>query len=235
MRRFLAAAAILGALSLPAHAVILQATDVGASGTTTIQGFVDINGTAVQIPGLTASLFLEYDGVTNGGLTWNFDYTITNTSSGNVATSRISSFGFALTPDPTGATSTGLYGTAILDPNFPNVGGAGNLIDVCYGAGGGCSSGAGLLPGQTASGEFTLSFDSVLSSINLQYAFARFQSIDSDAFGLQGGSGVGINNDVNITPFAVPGPIVGAGLPGLIVGCLTLMGLARRRRKAALA
>jgi hypothetical protein len=30
---------------------------------------------------------------------------------------------------------------------------------------------------------------------------------------------------------AVPGPIVGAGLPGLVVGCLTLLGLARNRRK----
>lgn len=40
------------------------------------------------------------------------------------------------------------------------------------------------------------------------------------------------------TPFdvnPVPGPIVGAGLPGLIVGCLALVGLARRRRKAAIA
>lgn len=35
----------------------------------------------------------------------------------------------------------------------------------------------------------------------------------------------------NIATFAVPGPIVGAGLPGLVAACLSLLGLARYRRK----
>jgi hypothetical protein len=37
----------------------------------------------------------------------------------------------------------------------------------------------------------------------------------------------------NISTFAVPGPLVGAGLPGLIVGTLGLIGLARRRRQVS--
>ena len=48
------------------------------------------------------------------------------------------------------------------------------------------------------------------------------------------------NNTVNlldaapanqVLAFGVPGPVVGAGLPGLIAGCLALLGLQRRRRQ----
>ena len=37
----------------------------------------------------------------------------------------------------------------------------------------------------------------------------------------------------NLTTFAVPGPMVGAGIPGLIVMCAGLVALARRRRQQA--
>jgi len=37
----------------------------------------------------------------------------------------------------------------------------------------------------------------------------------------------------NISSFAVPGPIVGAGIPGIVAACAMLFGLARRRRALA--
>jgi len=40
---------------------------------------------------------------------------------------------------------------------------------------------------------------------------------------------------IDVQPFAVPGPVVGAGLPGIIAACSGMVFLARRRRQAAIA
>ena len=50
------------------------------------------------------------------------------------------------------------------------------------------------------------------------------------------GEGAGLSHyDQFGTPVAVPGPVVGAGLPGLVLACGGLVSLARRRRKSLVA
>jgi hypothetical protein len=209
MRKLVLAAGVatLALFATPASAVILNSGDIGASGTTNLQGFVDINGQATSIPGLTGTLFLEYTSLSLDGLTWSFDYTVTNTASlGTDA--RISSFGIGMTPNPIDANSTGLFDLALLNPSFPNVGGAQNIIDVCFSAGtNSCSGGDGLAVGASASGEFTLTFASVESSINLQTGLFRFQDVNSGApYNLNGDSGVGFSQgDLVINPVVVEG------------------------------
>lgn len=48
-------------------------------------------------------------------------------------------------------------------------------------------------------------------------------------------SGHGTNLSFSATSVAVPGPVVGAGLPGLLAACAGLIGFARRRRRLKLA
>lgn len=232
MRRLLMAGTILSALVMPASAVIVNVGDVGAEGTTNMQGFVDIGGSAVSIPGLTGTLYLQYDGTSNGGLTWNFDYTVTNTSSFD---SRISSWGLNTTPNVTAAASTGLFDNALLNPQFPNVMGA-NVIEMCFTPEvNGCSSGSGLDDGLAASGTFSLTFASALPFISLDAAYFRYQSLTGSEYNLVGASGVGFNQgDVVINPLAVPGPVVGAGLLPMLAGLFGLVGFNffRKRRIA---
>jgi hypothetical protein len=50
-----------------------------------------------------------------------------------------------------------------------------------------------------------------------------FLNISGNASGTSGYGG-------NLSTFAVPGPIAGAGIPGLIAACVSLLGMAWRRR-----
>ena len=239
MKKSMMMAAVLlagAAMFSPASAVTINVGDVGASGTTSLQGFVDVGQTTQAISGLTGSLFLQYNGVTNGGLTWNFGYNVTNTSSGNTTASSIGAFGLATTPNATGAASTGLYDLAILNPQFPNVGGHGAGIEVCFSDGNNSCNGNGttLTEGQSAAGTFSLTFGSQLSSLTLDTAYLRFQGINSTSPHLVGDSGVANNTNVVVNPTAsVPGPIVGAGIPG-IIAALGLAGFGWRRRRRSM-
>lgn len=45
-----------------------------------------------------------------------------------------------------------------------------------------------------------------------------------------GGGTAGYGGDLTTAPVAIPGPIAGAGFPGLLAGCVFLWSLAKRRR-----
>jgi len=223
-KTLLGAAAALAVLAAsPANAVTVLATDVGATGTTNLQGYASVNNVDQSISGLTGQLTLTYTG--RGTLAnpldltvWNFAYTVKNTSSGNTTGSSIGSFGLNTAPNVSGATSTGLFDTAILNPSFPNVHGPGgigaNIIEMCFATDSSSCNGDGntLVAGASTSGTFSLDFDTVMSSIELTNAYLRFQAVNSTSPNIRGGSGVGFNvGDVVINPLT-PGttPVPGA-------------------------
>lgn len=175
MKIILTAAALL-TLTMPgaafADAIVLDGNDVGTSFTVGFDGF-DGSGT---IAGLTGSAIFTLTSITASSYT--FGYTVDNTSSSPLTSSRISGFGFNTDPNISGASSTGAYNIVGTTSNVPNIG----TVDVCFKDGGGTNSCAGggaggVTLGDTGSGSLTLSFANALSSLNISDFFVRYQSI----------------------------------------------------------
>lgn len=204
-KRLLTVLAVSLLYAVPAKAVVVNAGDIGFTGITAIQGQVE----GVNQPGLTGLLGLTYTGRTPDNLSWNFNYFVANTSSAPITGSRISSFAFETNPNIVAAASTGVFN----DPSLPANGYPGFLpgnVEFCIGSTPGtCTGGDGVTQGQATGGTFSLTFASILSSIDLQTAYFRFQSI----VGAPGGtSGAGFNNDIVIINPLTPGttPVPGA-------------------------
>ena len=217
--------AVAGAVALSSGAafadpITLNASNVGQTVTLGYNGMADGN----TIAGLTGSTTLKLTSI--DGTSYNFDYSVTNTTSGQVD-SRISSFGFDTNPDITGATSTGTYSNALLGGQVPS---PFNTVDVCFKAGGSnsCSGSGGVLDGQTGSGTLSLSFASAPSSLTLSDFFVRYQSI-TGAGNVTSATGAGTitssGGSTGGTPVPEPGMI---GLFGL-----SLIGIALMRRRQA--
>lgn len=236
MRKLLLMAAALCALAGAAKAdFVLNPTQVGQSGVVNYNGIVEGN----PVGGLTASITFTLNSVDLLNNIWNFGFDVTNTSVAPIG-SRVSTFGFNTDPNFDAASITG--GTVFDTVSSGNVPGF-MSVEFCATAGANCAGGAGggaLSGGSSVGGSFALDFAgsaTLLTQIAFSDLYVRYQSITGTDFGT---SGIGLNGGPTqfcTTPpctFAVPGPLVGAGAPG-IAAALGLLGFNywRRRRRFA--
>lgn len=213
-----------------ADSITLGSGDIGTSFTLDYNGFS--SGTAIS--GLTGSTTFTLTGIT--GNTYNFDYTVSNTSSAPVTGSRISSFAFNTDPTIASASSTGAYSYTTLSSTYPN--GIGS-VDVCFkdASTGSCAGGGGggLNIGQTGSGTFALGFSSPVSSLTLSDFYVRYQSI-SGVPGISSASGAGTLSSTTSSSSTSGGtPVPEPGMLGLFGAGVIGLAFARRRPFARIA
>lgn len=191
--------------------------------TTKFNGFTD--GFA-PVPGLSGLTKISYVMSTSSNKKYLFSFSVTNTSSAPLTSSRISIFGFDVDPNVKVSTSsaTGTYSTV----------GAGNVPiigdhEICFKAGGASSNCAGggsggAAIGQTVNGTFTLSFDNSVPNriFKLSNFFVRYQDVRNER---RNGPSSAVGQTVSITE-SVPEP---ASWLAMIAG-FGVMGIALRRR-----
>jgi hypothetical protein len=76
-------------------------------------------------------------------------------------------------------------------------------------------------------------FGSVYATVGSPFSITEAIQFVNNNGAPAGDIGAAVLAQPDARPSPVPGPVVGAGLPGLILGALTLLGLARRRRVEA--
>lgn len=207
--RLLAMMMLAGA-ALPADAaVIVNSANTGYNFTVDYVG--QVNG--VTTPSVSALGTFTYTGLSNNGLTYNFNYSLLNDST---QTARLSGFGFNTTPNPTSASVTGAFNNSYIGGNYPEGYGT---TDFCFtDSGGSCAGGGnGGFYGSSnpGTGSFAITFGQTMASVSFDNFVTRFQSI-----GQQGNSGIGIGSLVSGGTITAPEPgtwltmLVGFGLVG---------------------
>ena len=227
------AAATIAATAVPATAAVslvnspitVTSADVGKSFTYNYNGIVDEQNQS----GLASAIKFTLTGVASN--VWSFSAAVDNTLSTAPVGGRITGFGFNGNPEITGATPlTGPFGTAVIDANFPQIGGQ-TKIDFCLTSGNGCTGGAGggVLDGNTGLQTFSLTFANPINSVVFNNFIIRYQSITGSNLGDSGiGMGTG-GGGFDPGGGAVPEP---ASWAMLIAGFGLVGAVARRRRGA---
>jgi len=205
-------------------AIILDFSHIGDSQSVDFNGIIN---SPTVVSGLTGDITYTLENISNGA--WTFDYTVQDNSGGTVSTSRISTFGFDVSPTlESDARISGSTFGSVSSGNVPMVGN----VDFCLTAGSNCAGGGGggVAQGSSASGSFQLQFSDAPSTVQLSDLYVRYQSIDATDYS-SGSSAIG--DAITIVTAAVPEPaswtlmILGFGGVGAV--------LRHRRRQAALA
>lgn len=224
----LAAGVALLAASASQAAVGLSfnAGTIGVTQSVNFNGFTnDFAGGTTALPGLTATVDFRLTAIS--GNSWSFDYSVANTSSVPVTSSRVSVFGFDVSAPLQSSSATGEF-SSIGSGTVPV--GRGNR-DICFrtGNGGQCAGGGGggVTIGEAAStGTFMLIFASPTTNVVLSKLFVRYQSLNAPTRGVNTASGVG-----DVAAATVPEPQTWA----MLIGGFAMVGSAMRRRRSAAA
>jgi hypothetical protein len=217
-----AAAAMTFAFSaVPAFgAVIINSADTGYSFTVDYTGIVGL----VTTPSVSAVGTYTFTGLSNNGLTYNFNYSLANTSTTDA---RLSGFAFNTTPNPINAAVSGSFTQAYATGGtYPESYGQ---VDFCFtDAGGSCAGGgnAGYFENNTGTGTFAVTFANVMSSISFDDFVTRFQSISGVQSG-NSGIGTGVLAGGAGDPITAPEPASWM----MMLGGFGLVGWAARRRR----
>ncbi|MCZ4344028.1 cistern family PEP-CTERM protein [Sphingomonadaceae bacterium G21617-S1] len=204
------AATLLVALSVPTVAqaayfptgwnddVTVDKDDVGMNFVVDFSGKANDNYTS----NLSALGSFTYTGLSNNGLTYNFNYTLTNDSNYD---SRIRAFGFDTGP----SNPASVVGNSGFTYEYQNVGFIESVgtMDVCLAAGSGCTQHAsgGINDGASMNGSFSLTFANVMESVDFDHFALKFISVNPTVNGQDWGAGLG--RITSITPGAGSDPI----------------------------
>lgn len=225
------AAFLLMAPAMPAQATVIDFDDIVRVNASNVgMNFVidyDAKAKGSYTSAVSALGSYTFTGVSNGGLTYNFNYAITNTSS---RTSRIRAFGIDSSGIETALSSTGTFTWGYRNVTFPeNIG----AEDICFSAGSGCTShsAGGVNKGATGTGTFAVTFANVMESVDFSHFALKFVGVSSKVNGQDWAIGMGHIQSITDGPVsAAPEPetwlmmILGFGLVGY--------GLRRRVTKA---
>jgi PEP-CTERM motif len=169
---------------------------------------------APAIPGLTAQLSLTLLGVV--GNSYQFSYSLANTSGGDIDASRITIFGFNSNPNFSSVSGvTGPFNVVALNGQQPN---GLNNVEVCFKDAGptnnctGASQGVG--QGNTVNGTFNLNLASPQASLALTDFSVRYQGIESAELNIRDGSASGLTVGLVPEPATWAMMILGFGLIG---------------------